>query len=321
MKIHLPNSAFLGNIDAFLRKIDFSEPDRLEVTFNKDWMSLHPLVISMTAALAIAMKEKHQEVRAEKVTATSGHYLKVIGLTELINAETIAIEGHEPSGRYIRISVIKNSGELTTFITNMIPLLHASASQAEPIEYIMSELIRNVLEHANSPVGAVVCAQYFKKSNRVSIGVADLGLGIKKTINHSYAARTDAEAILLALRPGITGTTKKPGGTAQNAGAGLFFIKSIAKINRDFFVLYSGNSMYKLLKDAPGKKVHLRMDPKEDRHSLKEDLPYWQGTAVGIDITIDANGSVGDFLSYLRKIFHSEVKEKKKEYYKKPRFV
>lgn len=319
MKVHLPNSAFLGNIDTFLKNIDLNEPKILKVTFNKDWMSLHPLVISMTAALALSVEDKGKVISG-KITATSGHYLKVIGLAELINAETIPITGHEPSGRYINISIIKNSKELTEFITNMIPLLHASPSQAEPIEYVMSELIRNVLEHAHSSIGAVVCAQYFKKSNRVSIGIADLGLGIKKTINKSHIASTDTESIFLALTPGITGTTSKPGGTAQNAGAGLFFIKSIAKINGDFFVIYSGDSMFKLLKD-PSEKIRLHTNPKSDRHTIKENLPYWPGTAVGIDITIDEQGDIKDFLSFLRKIFHTEVKEKKKEHYKKPRFT
>ncbi|MEA1929562.1 MAG: hypothetical protein U9M92_01575 [Patescibacteria group bacterium] len=43
----------------------------------------------------------------------------------------------------------------------------------------------------------------------IRIGIADTGLGIKRTINKSYNAADDLEAIKLALVPGITGTTKK----------------------------------------------------------------------------------------------------------------
>jgi hypothetical protein len=53
MKIHLPNSAFIGNIDSFLANFDPSEPDRLEITANKNWLSLHPLVLSMVASLSL----------------------------------------------------------------------------------------------------------------------------------------------------------------------------------------------------------------------------------------------------------------------------
>ena len=133
----------------------------------------------------------------------------------------------------------------------MIPLLHLEPEQAQTIGYVVSELVRNVIEHADAQNGAVICAQYYKKSNSIRIGIADTGFGIKKTINQSYLAKNDLEAIGLALRPGITGTTKKEGGTEQNAGAGLFFIKSIATVNRDFFIIYSGRGFYKLLKNSP----------------------------------------------------------------------
>ena len=56
-------------------------------------------------------------------------------------------------------------------------------------------------------------------------------------MRRSHFITSDKEAIQLALMPGITGTTRREGGTGINAGAGLFFIKSIAKINRDFFVV------------------------------------------------------------------------------------
>jgi len=155
---------------------------------------------------------------------------------------------------------IKNSDEQSKFITEMIPLLHPvdNPRQAEPIQYIVGELVRNVIEHSQSEDGAIVCAQYYKKSNTIRIGIVDGGVGVKKTITRSHQATDDFEAIKLALTPGITGTTRKEGGTAENAGAGLFFIKSIAHVNRDFFLMYSGQAMYKLLKRSLQKKYLYR---------------------------------------------------------------
>jgi anti-sigma regulatory factor (Ser/Thr protein kinase) len=101
-----------------------------------------------------------------------------------------------------------------------------------PIKYVITELVRNVLEHAVSPVGAMVCAQYFSKTERLSLGVADFGVGIRESIGTFHHAPTDLEAIHLALRPGVTGATARLGGNAQNAGAGLFFTKSIARVTR-----------------------------------------------------------------------------------------
>ena len=57
MKINLPNSAFLGNIDPFLKSFDSSDPGSLEITANRKWISIHPMVLSMIAALGLKLGE------------------------------------------------------------------------------------------------------------------------------------------------------------------------------------------------------------------------------------------------------------------------
>ncbi len=321
MKIHLPNSAFLGNIDPFLQSIDISDSSKLEITTNKKWISIHPVVLSMVAARGLTFQNTN--IYCEQLEATSKHYLARMGLFKLLNiTTTIHITEHESAGRFIPLTQIKNSADLTKFITEIIPLLHLDPKQSEPIKYIVSELVRNVLEHSGSQHGAIVCAQYYKKSNTIRIGIADTGVGITRTITTSHAANSDLDAIRLALTPGVTGTTRREGGTEYNAGAGLFFIKSIAKINRDFFMIYSGDALYKLLKSV-GNAAHIRLysDPFEDRHSKKENLPYWQGTAVGIDISLDATREFSQLLDAIREIYLKTVKERKKERYRRPRFI
>ncbi len=118
------------------------------------------------------------------------------------------------------------------------------------------------------------------------------------------------------LTPGITGTTKRIGGTDYNAGAGLFFIKSIATVNKDFFVIYSGNGMYKLLKADNRKSIRLHADPFKDKHSKGGDFPYWQGTAVGIDINLDNTEEFSLLLDLIRKSYSKAVKEERKAYNK-----
>lgn len=320
MKIHIPNSAWLGNIDPFLRSFDTSVPGRLEITAHKQWISVHPLVLSMVAALGLSCGPGH--VMSEHLEAKSKHYLKRMNLFDLLNIDTgITIEEHEPPGRFIPLTQISNNDQLTQFITDVIPLLHLQPEQAQPIRYVISELTRNVFEHSESKIGAILCAQYFKKTNRISIGIVDRGVGIKKTITNAWPAKSDGEAIRLALTPGITGTTRRIGGTDYNAGAGLFFIKSIAKVNRDFFVLYSGAALYKLLKTQRAVKIRLYGDPYRDKHSKSEDFPYWQGTAVGVDISLDSREEFSELLRLIRDTYSKTIKERRKEFYKKARFI
>ena len=316
----MPNSAFLGNIDPFLRGFDNAYPEALEITANKKWISIHPMVLCMVAALGLTVRPSH--VQCEKLEARSKHYLERMGLFKFLKVSSgIEIEEHEPAGRFIPLTQIKDSNELTKFITEMVPLLHLESKQAEPIMYIVSELVRNTLEHSLSEDGAILAAQYYKKSNSIKIGIADTGVGIRKTINRSYATTSDLGAIKLALWPGITGTTKKEGGTELNAGAGLFFIKSIARVNRDFFALYSGNALYKLLKGSLESKIKLHADPFEDKHSKGENFPFWNGTVVGVDISLDTSREFSILLDFIRDVYKMAIQERRKARYKKPRFI
>lgn len=320
MKIHLPNSAFLGNIDPFLRSFESKNPDVLEISANKKWISIHPVVLAMVAALGLTLKPKN--ILFEKLEAKSKHYLERIGLFKLLGLKSdIKITEHESAGRFIPLSKITNSEELSRFITDMVPLLHLEPHQALPLKYIVSELVRNVFEHSCSKLGAVLCAQFYKKSNTIRIGIVDAGIGIRESINVSYKTSSDLEAIKLALTPGITGTTSKIGGTEFNAGAGLFFIKSIAKVSRDFFMIYSGKAMYKLLKGHADKKIVLYADPFRDRHSKGNDLPHWHGTAVGIDISLEQKQEFIELLELLRKTYVKAINEQKRSKYRKARFI
>ncbi|KKM22278.1 hypothetical protein LCGC14_1626980, partial [marine sediment metagenome] len=238
----------------------------LEISSNEKWVSVHPVVLSLVAALALTKRKEN--IKCDKFEAKSSNYFIRMGLYKILGVEEDVIEKHEAAGRFIPLTQIKTSDELNRFITDMIPLLHLEPERAETLVYIVDELVRNVTEHAKAEHGGMICAQYYKKSNTIRIGIVDTGVGIQPTINKSHPVSSDIDAIRLALTPGITGTTKKEGGTAQNAGAGLFFIKSIANINRDFFLIYSGNAFYKLLRrSAPSKQQKLFADPFADRHS------------------------------------------------------
>lgn len=318
MKIFLPNSAFLGNIDSFVKGFNGVDTTTLDITANKQWISLHPVALAMVAALGLAYKPT---VKCEKLKAKSKHYLERMGLFKFLNISSgMQITEHEPAGRFIPLTQIQDSSGLTQFLNEMVPLLHLEPKQAASIRYIVSELVRNVLEHSASSFGAILCAQYYPKTNTIRIGIVDTGIGIKSSINNSYAAKTDWEALQLALTPGITGTTRKEGGTELNAGAGLFFIKSIASVNRSFFMIYSGNALFKLLK-RKGKRVTLHSDPFKDRHSGGDDYPYWQGTVVGVDISLDTTEEFTILLDYIHKTYTTAVRERRQSRFKKAKFI
>ena len=123
------------------------------------------------------------------------------------------------------------------------------------------------------------------------------------------------------MTPGITGTTSRIGGTEYNAGAGSFFTKSIAKVSNNFFILYSGNALYRLKKDKEFNDTNLNANPLEDNCSLKNNQNYWQGTVVGFDISLNSEKEFQDLLKKIRDIYALDIKVKKKATYKKPKFI
>lgn len=320
MQIFLPNSANLQNITGFLRGLDLSDPSSLNFSMHPRWVAVHPVVLAMTACLAIKCQSSGGKVIGAATPVKTLPYLIRMGLFNRLGIDPrFAIHEHEEAGRFVPITQIRNTDELKQAIVNLVPLLHAPASVADPIKYVFSEMVRNVLEHSASPIGAVVCAQYYRETKRIAIGIADAGIGVFDSMRHHHRVKDDQQAIRLALQPGITGTTSRVGGTAFNAGAGLFFTKSIATLSRNYFFLYSGNSMFRLMKTRKRYDPELNADPVYDPHDFVK-APEWNGTVVGIDINIEQDIGFAALLDFIRKAYFIDVKIKK-DYAKRIRFA
>lgn len=322
MRIFLSNQGNLRNFKSFVESLDFSNPRKLEISTHDKWVTVHPANLVLAAALAIQAGSKNSEIIGE--VPETGRYLDRMGLYDLTKTSSpFVYHKKEESGRFVPIKVIKTSEDQSRFITDMIPLLHLSEKNALVVKYIIGELVRNVLEHSFAAEGAIVAAQYYKKTNRVSIGICDTGIGIWRSMDTYWHPETGIDAIKLALTPGITGMTRKEGGTSENAGAGLFYIKSIAKIARNYFVIYSGEAEYTLLKYRKRIKGMPRLyaDPGRDSHSETNNASNFQGTLVAVDISLDETPEFNDLLSSIGKVYDKAIRERKRDKYRKPKFI
>ncbi len=193
-------------------------------------------------------------------------------------------EVHEEAGRFIPLRRIDRGGDVAAFLAEIAPLLHRP-EHVQAVQYCLSETIRNVLEHAGG-APAYACAQDYSAARRVSIGVADCGIGVLRSLGRTHNFASDREAILGALRPGITGAPPGAYGTAENAGVGLFFTKSIAKASRQYFAIISGDAVFRLRRAKWGEAFRLYADPLRDRHDIFDGLPASNGTVVAVDIGV-----------------------------------
>ncbi|MBM3256394.1 MAG: hypothetical protein FJZ04_02920 [Candidatus Moranbacteria bacterium] len=322
MKIFLSNQGNLRNFKRFAESLDLSRSNKLEIKTHTKWVTVHPANLVLAAALAIQVGKKNAEIVG--YVPETGRYLDRMGLYSLTKTSSpFVYHKKEEAGRFVPIKIIKTSKNQSRFITDVIPLLHLSEENATIVKYVIGELVRNVLEHSFAQNGAIVAAQYYKKTNRVSIGICDTGIGIWKSLQTYWHPKNDIAALKLALTPGITGTTRREGGTAENAGAGLFFIKSIAKITRNYFVIYSGNAEYTLLKHKKRIKGMPRLyaDPDRDPHSDTSKAANFQGTLVAVDISLDETPEFNDLLASIGKVYDKAIRERKRARYRIPKFI
>ncbi|TKR27332.1 ATP-binding protein [Cellulomonas hominis] len=321
MHIAVPTSARLQNIESFVKRISDSESPELRISLPATYFSVHPLVLAATAAAGIRARQSGKDVIIDDIPDTpSCRYLQRMGLFSSLDIDpNMKVREREAIGRFMPLRTIRTGLQLSEFAVQLPPLLHAEDHrQVEPIQYVMSELVRNTLEHAGIGYASVVAAQVYPKSGIVSIGVADCGRGIASSLSDAHTVATDIDALHLAMQPGVTGKTSQVGGTADNAGAGLFFCKAMAQVSHNYLVVHSGSAMIKFLKAPATQQVNaIYADPRFDRATRHDDLPGWPGTLVGMDIDVNSNRDFAGFMDFVRGTYATEVDSKRRSKSKK----
>ena len=321
MKVHFSNQGALRNFKGFAESLDFSEPGKLEISMDERWTNVNPAQLALTAALALKVGKENAKIVGR--VPVSARYLDRMGLYDFIKTDSPFqnYDKKESSGRFVPIRVIKNQADQSRFVADIIPLYHLDERNSQIMSYIVGELVRNVLEHSYAPNGAIVVAQYYKESNRLSFAICDTGIGLWKSLQ-IWHPRTDREALELALTPGVSGTTLKDGGTSENAGAGLFFTKSIAKFSRGYFTIMSGDSSYTLLKSRPDVRVKLYANPFRDHYAFTDRiLPRFEGTLVAVDFKLDQTDEFQELLSKIGEAYDQAVQERRRLRFRAPNFM
>ena len=321
MKITFSNVDQLKSLNYFLSTNDLSDSSRLEIMTTSNWMNIHPVCLSFSAALAVEVGQDNTSIETDVPRAAM--YLDRMGLYRFSRSECpVEYTQHEEAGRFIPVTQIRTDREQSDFIADLHPILHLTPEKSETIKYVLGELIRNVIEHSMSPNGAFVTVQYVAAKDKLSIGICDTGIGLRASLERYHMPVDDMDAIRLALMPGVSGTTARDGGTGDNAGAGLYIVKSITKITRNYFVIYSGDSAYKMHKYDKRVKFGPRLNdnPFVDKHTTYDGLPSFGGTLVGLDITLTDTKQFSEILEKIKISYSQAIRNRKKRKYKEVRF-
>jgi anti-sigma regulatory factor (Ser/Thr protein kinase) len=306
----LPNSASLKNVRPFLESNNFFSRRRgATIEFHPGWCHLEPHALAMAAAWGVEQIDAGMTIKVKNKERAKYAARKKL-FDHIGVAVPFEIHEHEEAGRFVPITQVKDSASVRSVIADISALLHL---QDDPetlaaVQYCLSELLRNVLEHSASNNGAFVCAQNFRTGTppRVAIAVADCGIGIPEHLRRAFsdASDRDSEVVSFALKPGVTGAPRGVYGTPDNAGAGLFITRCIAKGSGGYFFIASGHGAYRLRRARnPDEQTELYEDPLDDRHDLWEFHHPWKGTVVALEIRTDQIADFEGYFAWIRRHF------------------
>lgn len=259
---------------------------------------LAPYAVTLFAAYTLWLRQVrrcHVSVTAAPNTL-AGDYLVQSGFFELLGESGYPPPLQRPD-RTVKLTKISNSSEIPGFATSVMEILQIEDEElAGAVRYSFIELLRNVVQHSASVGGGVAMAQYFPRTGLVEVCVADVGVGIKSTINEAYPEiDTNLKAIKLATLPHVSGTFK-PGGYTRmndNAGLGLFFIKQIASMSGGSFFLASHDALVDIWGERDGQQRKLY------RHAR---AGGWPGTFAYLQLRKDTIAEFDALLTTCRRL-------------------
>jgi anti-anti-sigma regulatory factor len=198
----------------------------------------------------------------------ANQYLRQMGFPELLAAGTTkqVTEQWKLSEKNTGLHVIRTHQDVQSFAESTGMLGRGPTDETmDALKYGMSELGRNVVQHAVAEGTGVAIAQFFPKAKRIQIAVSDHGIGVRSSLGAAYPEiKTDDEAVRLAVLPHVSGASR--GGmyaASDNAGLGLFFCEEIAWRAGGSIWIVSGNALLgvRRSKSLGPDRIHRRVSP------------------------------------------------------------
>lgn len=201
-----------------------------------------------------------------------------------------------PANTYSPVETIKSRMDVEKISnhTTSVMLQNFSSLSEEDIkdlkgylQYLFSELMNNVADHAGSYGYAM--AQYFPTNKKIQFAIVDNGVGFLNNMRLNYDIKDEEEAILKALEKGVTSTKQTMYNHHRNAGYGLYAMTKILEETGGRFVIISNDAMVKMVN---GKIVSSKLEHK------------WDGTVIAFEfnekkINLDISKFLRSYVTYI----------------------
>jgi len=159
----------------------FTDGGDAVLEFNPQWVHVEPVALAMAAAWGGWCRRRGIPIRVENLGRTADYAARMRLFEHLDVPYDPGHHVHEEAGRFVPLANVRTPADVTSFIADLSALLHLDNDPQSlvALQYCTSEMLRNVLEHSQSPEGAYACAHNYSESgmHRVTLAVADCGMG------------------------------------------------------------------------------------------------------------------------------------------------
>lgn len=196
--------------------------------------------------LTLALRAKARGMTGLTLPDEFEGYAARMGLWEAVGLEPPCRVGRQdPSGRFLPVEALRNYGLVDQSADSLAEITRQQSAtiSEESLRITLLELLNNCFDHAepDSDLFGLACAQTWPRGNLAQIAIADLGIGVRATLERGglLAGRLHQEnACLLATEYGVTG---KP--DDHHSGYGLTLAAEIAENNGGRLLVVSGTEI------------------------------------------------------------------------------
>lgn len=230
-----------------------SLPEEIDLS---NCVMLKPYTLACLAALAAKSiaRDSHCRLVLPRDSDCSDHCLR-LGLHKWFDAPQV--QSPEPRTTNVALRQLQGQpgGDFSNSVVELLVEKSSLPAGVLPrIETHLDEVVLNAVTHSESEVGCIVVGQGFPRKAVVEIAIVDLGIGIRshliKNPNHAHLV-SDEQAIMHAVREGVTGTVGLNRWNGPNSGIGLHELVKYSQQGLAETTIISGSSICVFGKDSP----------------------------------------------------------------------
>lgn len=195
---------------------------------------------ALVALCALSRREISDSQRCDvyhRGKSNAGRFAHAIGFDAARDGDEPSLKDQSRTFPIQRVAIGASARHVAGHIARLAVPNEKEVEAREVLEYVIEELLRNVLQHSGDALGAVVGAQRMDarrsdyKRATVQVAVVDTGKGIVESLRRFHDVEDAEVALEKALRPHVSGTFPEgQTGSIDNAGLGLFFTSEMAKL-------------------------------------------------------------------------------------------